>query len=101
LKNFLHRLDEVRKAKILFQIYRNQEDSEEFFKHLKMEGFSSGRKYYTKERLKKEVRIFNDEVLEFCYAMLIDLNIKIKTGKVKEEKFYFLSKFNSLFEMIR
>lgn len=101
LTNFLHRLDEVRKAKILFQLYKTQEENEDFFRHLKMEGYSSGRKYYVKERLKREIHIFNDEVLNYCYEMVIDLNLKIKTGKLKEEKFYFLSKFNTLFEMIR
>ncbi len=101
LTNFLNRLDEVRKAKILFQVYKTQEESEEFFKHLKMEGFSSGRKYYVKERLKKEIHVFNNEVLNFCYDMIIDLNINVKSGSIKEKKFYFLSKFNALFELIR
>ncbi|MCX7999285.1 MAG: DNA polymerase III subunit delta, partial [Leptospiraceae bacterium] len=101
LSNFLNRLDEVRKAKILFQVYKTQEESEEFFRHLKMEGYSAGRKYYVKERLKKEVHIFDDKVLNFCYEMIIDLNLKLKTMNLKEEKFYFLTKFNTLFEMIR
>lgn len=101
LANFLNRLDEVRKAKILFKAENYLENSEEFFRHLKMEGYSSGRKYHVKERLKKEIHIFNDEVLDFCYETIIDLNLKLKTSNLKEEKFYFLSKFNALFEMIR
>ncbi|MCX8000848.1 MAG: hypothetical protein N3A69_18225, partial [Leptospiraceae bacterium] len=101
LANFLNRLDEVRKAKILFKAEIYLENSEEFFRYLKMEGYSSGRKYHVRERLKKEIHIFNDEVLDFCYEIIIDLNLKLKTSNLKEEKFYFLSKFNALFEMIR
>lgn len=101
LTNFLNRLDEVRKAKILFKTYYKEEDSEEFFRHLKMEGYSPKRKYVVKERLKKEVHIFNEEILSFCYDIVVDLNIKMKSGNLKENKFYFLAKFNTLFELIR
>lgn len=101
LSAFLNRLDEVRKAKVLFQRFRTEQESGEFFRQMKMDSYSDARKRFVKNRLRKEASLFSDEILSYAYETAIDINIRSKSSPVKDEKnFYFLSKFNQLFILL-
>jgi DNA polymerase III subunit delta len=98
LTAFLNRLDEVRKAKILLQRFRTDQENDEFFRFLKMDSYSEARKRFVKNRLRREVSLFTDENLSLAYEIAIDLNLRSKTSSIKDERhFYFLSRFNQLF----
>lgn len=100
LSVFVNRLDEVRKAKILFQKYPNEQDSEEFFRQMNMSSYSEPRKRFVKNRLKKESALFSDEIVSYAYQIAIDINIHLKTSSLKDINYFFIPKFNSLFLLL-
>jgi DNA polymerase-3 subunit delta len=101
LTSMLARTDEVRKAKILFERYKN--DDTEIFKHLGMATYSEGRKRFIKQRLRKETTLFSDKALTFLYDFLINLNIREKSSQMKTidvEGLYFQSNIEKLFTIL-
>ncbi len=101
LTAMLNRTDEVRKAKILFNRFKN--DDEEIFKALEMNSYSEGRKRFIKQRLKKETGLFSEKALNFLYDFLINLNIREKSSQMKTidtEGVYFQSNIERLFVIL-
>ncbi|MCE9499589.1 MAG: DNA polymerase III subunit delta [Leptospira sp.] len=96
----LNRLDEIRKAKIIFKRLGDNDDSK-FFEILGFTSYSEARKKFTKSRLKKETRWFNDKSIEFFYDFLIEMNIRIKSGSIREGlDFVFIRNIEKLFLLL-
>ena len=100
LSILLGRLDEIRKARILFKRLRDSDDAK-FFELLGVSSYSDARKRFIKNKLKREARYFNDRSIDFFYTMLIEINTKIKSDSNKEGiEFLFLRNLESLFFMM-
>ena len=98
LSSMLSRLDEVRKAKILFQ--RLKDNDSEIFKHLGMDSYSDGRKRFIKNRLRRESNLFSDRAILFLYDFLIKLNMREKRSQMKtidSEGLFFQTNMERLF----
>ncbi|MCB1178887.1 MAG: hypothetical protein KDK36_14985, partial [Leptospiraceae bacterium] len=101
LSAFLNRTDEVRKASIILKNSNPENAEREIVRILKMEHFSENRKRFVLGRLRRESHLFTQEVLEYVYSFIIELNIRAKSSPIKDEKnLYFLEKMEKLFMML-
>lgn len=99
LNALLNRLDETRKARLLLN--RLGENDPQFFKYMGMESYSDNRKWFTKNKLKKETKIFNEEAMSFLYDLILELNIRAKVGSMKEmDHYFFIREFEKLFRIL-
>lgn len=93
----LGKVDEIRKYKLLSKRSIDQ-NSDEFYSLLDMKSYSDKRKNFTKNRLRREANYFTDKVLKVLYDVLIDMNIKFKTGMDEKSKhLYFIQKMENVF----
>ena len=100
LTALLNRTDEVRKAKVLFKRFKDENDSE-FFKYLGMASYSDGRKKFIKSRLRRETRLFSTRALDTLYTLILSFNKKAKTSSVKDDNNYsVIREFDKLFDLL-
>lgn len=102
LNSLLGRIDEVRKAKLLFR--RFPDSDSDIFKYLGMSSYSEGRKRHIKVRLKKEVALFSDKALDFFYEFLIQMSIREKSSNMKTQDsagIYFQNNIEKLFQILK
>jgi DNA polymerase III subunit delta len=95
----LGRLDEIRKAKVLFNRLIHNDDKE-FFQLMNMSQYSDGRKKFVKSRLKREAQHFGDTAIDFFYDSLLELNEKMKSSAVKDQDILFQMKIQKLFSYL-
>lgn len=102
LNSLLGRIDEVRKARLLFR--RFPDSDSEIWKHLGMGNYSDGRKRHIKIRLKKEVSLFSTKALDFFYDFLIQMSIREKSSSMKTQDssgIYFQTNIEKLFQILK
>lgn len=100
LNALLHRADELRKSKIAFTRIKDNDDK--LFEVLGMSSYSDKRKYFMKNKLRKELSMFNDFILSFIYDSLIELNIRVKSSSNKADtQILMQEKFQKFFLLLR
>lgn len=104
--NFLTRLtykmDEIRKIKVIRSKHNGEVPIPVMDELLKTSNFSEGRKNFIRRQLIGEAANFSDKLLDDFYSIIIDLNIKFKSGlRDSEGRQYFLQKILSCFTLLQ
>lgn len=92
----LTRVNEIRKASILFQRFQGLASDQEFFSLMGFGTYSEPRKRFVKSRLQKESRIFSKLIQKKLFFLLKTINLKIKTTTLID-KFFLGSEFEKIF----
>lgn len=102
LTRFSYKLDEIRKIKVIRSRHNGEVPIPVMDEILKTSHFSDGRKNFVRKQLIQESSNFSDKILEEFYNILIEMNIKFKTGlRDSEGKNYFLQKVIRMFALLQ
>ncbi|MCZ8341634.1 MAG: DNA polymerase III subunit delta [Leptospira sp.] len=102
LTRFSYKLDEIRKIKVIRSRHNGEVPIPVMDDILKTSHFSDGRKNFIRKQLIQESSKFSDKILEEFYSILIEMNIKFKSGlRDSEGKQYFLHKIIRMFSILQ
>ncbi|MDF3821581.1 DNA polymerase III subunit delta [Leptospira sp. 96542] len=102
LTRLSYKLDEIRKIKVIRQKHNGEIPIPVMDEILKTASFSDGRKNFMRRQLISESANFSDKTLNEFYEILIDMNIKFKSGLRDEEgRNYFLQKILHCYSLLQ
>jgi len=101
LSKLLERLNELRIFRIYQKKFPGAIPEEELFRALKIESYTSGRKYHIRKELATESRYLKDKSIEILYDTLIQLNVKHKfCSDEKQLRLFAKRQFLNLFSIM-
>ncbi|MDZ4725131.1 MAG: DNA polymerase III subunit delta [Leptospira sp.] len=101
LTRLMYKLDEIRKVRVIRSKYNGEIPIPVMDDILKTGSFSEGRKGFMRRKLSSDSKNFTEKSLNQFYEILIDMNIKYKSGLRDEEgKVFFIQKSMELFRII-
>ncbi|TGN20331.1 DNA polymerase III subunit delta [Leptospira idonii] len=101
LTRLLYKLDEIRKFRIIRAKHNGEVPIPVMDEILKTGNFSDGRKNFMRKQLASDSKHFNEKSLNEFYELLIEMNIKYKSGLRDEEgRIYFIQKMMDAFRIL-
>ncbi|TGN10986.1 DNA polymerase III subunit delta [Leptospira ilyithenensis] len=102
LTRLLYKLDEIRKFRIIRTKHNGEVPIPVMDELLKTGHFSEGRKNFMRKQLATESKHFTEKSLNDFYELLIEMNIKFKSGLRNEEgRIYFSQKMMDAFRILQ
>ncbi|GBF51324.1 putative DNA polymerase III, delta subunit [Leptospira ryugenii] len=101
LTRCLYKLDEIRKIRIIKSKHNGEVPIPIMDEILKTGSFSEARKGFMRKQLLAEAKHFTDKSINQLYDLLIEMNMKFKSGLRDEEgRVYFIQKSLAMFQLI-
>ncbi|MCW7505690.1 DNA polymerase III subunit delta [Leptospira paudalimensis] len=102
LTRLTYKLDEIRKIKVIRSRHNGEVPIPIMDELLKTASFSEARKNFVRRQLVSDSANFTDKLLDQFYDIVIEMNIKFKSGLRDEEgKNYFIQKIMHLFSILQ
>lgn len=102
LTRLLYKLDEIRKIKVIRSKHSGEIPIPLMDELLKTGGFSEARKGFMRRQLVNDAKYFTEKSLNEFYDILIEMNIKYKSGLRNEEgRVYFIQRTMEMFKIIQ
>ncbi len=102
LTRLLYKLDEIRKIRIIRSKHNGEIPIPIMDDILKTASYSEARKGFMRRQLTNESKSFTDKSLNQFYEILIEMNIKYKSGLRDEEgRIYFIQRTLEMFKIIQ
>lgn len=102
LTRLLYKLDEIRKIKVIRAKHNGEIPIPIMDELLKTGSFSEARKGFMRRQLTNDAKNFTEKSLNQFYDILIEMNIKYKSGLRNEEgRVYFIQKTLEMFKLIQ
>jgi DNA polymerase-3 subunit delta len=101
LTRLLYKLDEIRKIRVIRSKHNGEIPIPIMDDLLKTASFSEARKGFMRRQLTSDAKNFTEKALNQFYEILIEMNIKYKSGLRNEEgRVYFIQKTMELFRIL-
>jgi DNA polymerase-3 subunit delta len=102
LTRLLYKLDEIRKIKVIRSKHNGEIPIPIMDELLKTGSYSEARKGFMRRQLTTDAKYFTDRSLNRFYEILIEMNIKYKSGLRNEEgRVYFIQRTMEMFKLIQ
>ncbi|MCZ8154822.1 MAG: DNA polymerase III subunit delta [Leptospira sp.] len=101
LSRLLNKLDEIRKIRIIRAKHNGEIPIPIMDEILKTGSYSEARKGFMRRQLTNDAKFFTDKSLNQFYEILIEMNIKYKSGLRNEEaRVYFIQRTMEMFKLL-